>query len=296
MQKLKYIDFLGIRKYTIIFSLLVSIISVSSLFLFNLNFGLDFTGGLVIHVNLNESENLEQLNDKLIRNGVINAEVKYSNNDKNIVIKIPHSNKNNLDSFKERILNIFDNDAKIKKIEFIGSEVGDELIEKSIIAVLISIASTIIYISLRFEYRFAISAAISLLYVICFILGILSFLQIQFSLTTLASLLAVMGYSLNDTIVVFDRIRENLYRIDHDKDDIIYLVNLSINQTLSRTLLTSFFTMLVILSLLFKGGETLYSFSFVFFLGILIGTYSSIYIASSFAIYLGIKKTRKIRN
>ena len=177
---------------------------------------------------------------------------------------------------------------KLKKVDFIGAEVGEELIEKSVIAVFLSIFFTILYISLRFEYKFAISAAISLIYVIFFILGILSFFKIQFNLTTLASLLAVMGYSLNDTIVVFDRIRENL-RKKHE-GNIVEIVNLSINQTLSRTLLTSFFTMLVILSLLFKGGESMYSFSIVFFFGIIIGTYSSIYVASTLAVYLGIKK------
>ena len=190
---------------------------------------------------------------------------------------------------------MFFKQIKIKKIEFIGSEVGKELVEKSLTAIIISIISTIIYISIRFELKFALSAAMSLIYVVFTILGILSITKVQFNLTTLASLLAVVGYSLNDTIVIFDRIRENLRyndekNIKNNKKDIEKLINLSINQTLSRTLLTSFFTMLVIISLLIKGGDSLYSFSIVFFLGILIGTYSSIYVASSFLIYLNINK------
>ena len=290
MNKKKNINFLGIRKYTIIASFFISIISITSIFYCKLNFGLEFTGGTLIHLSLDKPEKAKIIKEKLRQNKILNADIKFSNQNENeITVRIPNANRNQLSNLKKTIHEIFENNVTIKKIEFIGSEVGNELIEKSIIAVIISVLSTIVYISLRFEIKFAVSAAISLIYVIFFILGILSFFQIQFNLTTLASLLAVMGYSLNDTIVVFDRIRENLDKLKNTSLSIVNLINISINQTLSRTLLTSFFTMLVILSLMFKGGENLYSFSIVFFLGILIGTYSSIYVASSFAIYLGIK-------
>lgn len=290
MKKIRNINFLGIRKYTIIASLLVTIISIFSIFFYNLNFGLDFTGGTVIHVKIDSLAEIEKIKTKFYQNNIFKVKVKSLNKENtDILIKIPSIKNNKSQDLKKIIHKVFKHNVVIKKIEFIGSEVGNELIEKSIVAVIISVISTIIYISFRFEIKFAISAAISLLYVTFFILGILSFFQIQFNLTTLASLLAVMGYSLNDTIVVFDRIRENLRKLNQPHINIVKIVNISINQTLSRTLLTSFFTMLVILSLLFKGGDNLYSFSIVFFLGILIGTYSSIYVASSLAIYFGVK-------
>ena len=288
MRKKFDVDFLKYRKFTIICSIIIFLFSLYSLNKFKLNFGLDFTGGIIVHLKFHEPIAIKDVKEKLIKNQFNNIQVKYYNSTNDVLIQLSNIDKFNLNMIKNKIIHSFQKNVTIKRIEFIGAEVGSELIEKSIIATIISIICTIMYISLRFEYKLAISSAIGLFHVTFFILGVISFFQIKFDLTTLASLLAVIGYSLNDTIVVFDRIRENLYKI---KNGNIYdIINISINQTLSRTILTSFFTMLVVLSLLFGGGESLHSFSLVFFIGIIVGTYSSIYVSTNFAMYLGLKK------
>lgn len=177
---------------------------------------------------------------------------------------------------------------EIRRTEYVGSEVGEQLFEQGGIAVLVSILATMIYIILRFEYRLAISAAVGLVHDAIILLGIFSLFSFEFDLAALASIMAVLGYSLNDTIVVFDRVRENFRKVR--KGSSIEIMNLSINQTLSRTIMTSWLTMLVVLALLFFGGETLFSFSIAFFIGILIGTFSSIYVSGALALWLKLSR------
>lgn len=178
--------------------------------------------------------------------------------------------------------------VEIRRTEFVGSEVGEQLVEQGGVAVLLSILATMVYIALRFEYRLAISAAVGLCHDGVIILGIFSLFGFEFDLATLASVMAVLGYSLNDTIVVFDRVRENFRRVRKGSPEEI--MNLSINQTLSRTIMTSWMTMLVVLALLIFGGESLFGFSMAFFVGILIGTFSSIYVSGALALWLGLSK------
>lgn len=180
-------------------------------------------------------------------------------------------------------------DIEIRRTEYVGSEVGEQLFEQGGIAVLVSILATMIYIALRFEYRLAVSAAVGLIHDAIIILGIFSLFAFEFDLAALASIMAVLGYSLNDTIVVFDRVRENFRKMR--KGTPYEIMNSSINQTLSRTIMTSWLTMLVVLALLFFGGETLFSFSIAFFIGILIGTFSSIYVSGALALWLGLSRT-----
>jgi preprotein translocase subunit SecF len=178
--------------------------------------------------------------------------------------------------------------VEIRRTEFVGSEVGAQLFEQGGIAVLVSIIATMIYIAFRFEYRLAVSAAVGLIHDAVLILGIFSTFGFEFDLATLASVLAVLGYSLNDTIVVFDRVRENFRKIR--KGTPAEIMNLSINQTLSRTVMTSLLTLLVVLALLFFGGETLFGFSMAFFVGIIIATVSSIYVSGALALWLGLTR------
>lgn len=185
------------------------------------------------------------------------------------------------------LLNQFPN-IDIRGVEFVGSEVGEQLFEQGLIAVLIAIFATMVYIALRFEYRLAVSAAVGLIHDAILLLGIFALFGFEFDLATLASVLAVLGYSLNDTIVVFDRVRENFRKVR--KGSPVEIMNLSINQTLSRTIMTSLLTLLVVLALLFFGGESLFGFSMAFFLGILIGTISSIYVSGALALWMGLSR------
>lgn len=177
----------------------------------------------------------------------------------------------------------------IRRAEFVGSEVGAQLFEQGGIAVLVSILATMVYIALRFEYRLAVSAAVGLCHDAVLILGIFSLFGFEFDLSALGSILAVLGYSLNDTIVVFDRVRENFRKVR--KGTPVEIMNLSINQTLSRTIMTSWMTLLVVLALLIFGGETLFGFSIAFFIGIIIGTFSSIYVSGALALWMGLTRT-----
>jgi preprotein translocase subunit SecF len=179
--------------------------------------------------------------------------------------------------------------AKVQQINYIGPQVGSELATKGIIAVIVAVLATMVYIAVRFEYRLAVSSAIALIHDPMLILGVFAWFGIEFDLKALAAVLAVIGYSLNDTIVVFDRVRENFMKIRRTEP--IDIMNLSINQTLSRTIMTSFLTLSVVLALLFLGGESLRGFSLALSIGIIIGTYSSIYVAGSLAIWLGLSKS-----
>ena len=195
-------------------------------------------------------------------------------------------------AIKAKVSQIFP-DAEIQKVEYIGPQVGDELIKGSIFALIASFAATMLYIALRFETKFAFSAMVSLIHDPILILGIFAWFQIEFNLISLTALLTILGYSLNDTIVVYDRVRENF--ISNRVDEASAIVNQSINQTLSRTIMTSGLTLIVVLSLLFYGGETLYGFALALAIGIVIGTYSSIFIAGALSIALGLSRESLIK-
>ncbi len=251
------IEFMGIRYWTAIFSLLLFIWSISGLVLHGLNFGLDFTGGTQIEVTYQQPAKLEQIRMTLKQAGFPDAVVQSYGTSEDVLIslRLQKGIAQNVLSSKIQILLP---DAKIQRVDFVGPQVGTELATHGAVALFLSLLGTMIYIAFRFEYRFAISSALALIHDPMLILGVFSWFHIEFNLPALAALLAVIGYSLNDTIVIFDRVRENFRKIR--KKTPIEVMNLSINQTLSRTIMTSGLTLIAIICLLAFGGEMLHGF------------------------------------
>ena len=287
-KKTSQIDFMGQKKAAMIFSIIILIVSVLSLTIKGLNLGLDFTGGTQIEIKSSKPLDQSLIRKRLIQNKIDDITIQSFGSNKKALIRIGVSDTKNQDQLKKLLAKILNNNTEIVRLEYIGPQVGSTLLENGILAIIISLVITMIYIAIRFEIRFALSAAISLIHDPVLILGVFSFYQLEFNLIALAALLTILGYSLNDTIVVYDRVREN-FKLHKNKtpSDII---NLSINQTLSRTLITSGLTLLVVLALCLLGGSTLKDFSIALIIGIIIGTYSSIYIAGSLAVTLGLSR------
>lgn len=293
-KKQTNIDFMGIRRYTGLVTLCLWLISIGLLATKGLNFGLDFTGGTQIEARFKNPIEPNEIRTQLEDSGFHGVRVQQYGSVNDILIRVP--NPKNTDVAEQAVsknvkdsLNKYEQDVEIRRTEFVGSEVGEQLFEQGGIAVLIAIIATMLYIALRFEYRLAIAAAVGLCHDGVLILGIFALFAFEFDLSTMASVLAVLGYSLNDTIVVFDRVRENFRKVR--KGTSVEIMNLSINQTLSRTIMTSFLTLLVVLALLLFGGESLFGFSMAFFVGIIIGTFSSIYVSGALAVWLGLSRT-----
>jgi preprotein translocase subunit SecF len=293
------IDFMGIRKITGFFSILLFVVSIFLLFTKGLNFALDFTGGTQLECRFSQPISLEEVRTKLSANGFPEAKLSFYGTTNDILIRLGAKAGENTteanQAIGEKVLKALQDDkadqnnkVELRRVEFVGAEVGENLAQQGALAVIVALMATMIYIAFRFEFRFAISAAVALLHDPILILGIFAALQLEFDLATLAAILAVIGYSLNDTIVVYDRVRENFRKVRGQSTEEI--LNLSINQTLSRTLMTSALTLLVVLALFFFGGASLKGFSTAFTIGIVIGTYSSIYIAGALALMLGLKR------
>lgn len=292
-KKQTNIDFMGIRRYTGIISILLSLISIGLLVNKGLNFGLDFTGGTQIEARFKKAIEPNDIRKQLESSGFHGVRVQQYGSTQDILIRVPNPKSGIVEEQAvankvKAALNQQDSDVEIRRTEFVGSEVGEQLFEQGGIAVLASILATMFYIALRFEYRLAVSAAVGLTHDAILMLGVFALFGFEFDLATLASMLAVLGYSLNDTIVVFDRVRENFRKIR--KGAPVEIMNLSINQTLSRTIMTSWLTLLVVLALLFFGSESLFGFSMAFFIGIIIGTFSSIYVSGALALWMGLTK------
>lgn len=290
-QKIPHIDFMAQRKISAAFSITVFVVSIIVLFMKGLNFGLDFTGGTLLELRYEHPVDFEMVTEQLNEAGFENAKVTQYGSANDVLVKLATEHVSQEELGKEVLEALKANGDKVelRRNEFVGSEVGAHLAEQGGLAVLVALFATMIYIAMRFEYRFGISAAVALMHDPVLILGIFAFYQIEFDLATLAALLAVIGYSLNDTIVVFDRVRENFRKIR--KATTVEIVNLSINQTLSRTIMTSCLTLLVVLALFFFGGESLHGFSAALLIGIVIGTYSSIYVSGALAVALGLSKS-----
>jgi len=277
------INFINLSKFTLPISIFLCIISILIISKNNINLGLEFTGGIEIELESNDIVNIDIIKKKLQK--IKDIKLKYYGTKKNIKIKTKHSNDINIKDEIQTILNSeLGNNIKIKYIDYIGSEISNSTIKNTLKAIIIAIISMIIYLSYRFHYKYAISATITLVHDLLLIIGLLSILQIEFNITTLAALFAIFGYSINDTVVVFDRIRENIKL--YKKKNIKQIINISINNTLSRTLITSISTLFITIILMSITGQNLYGFSFVLFSGIIIGTYSSICIAAIITIYL----------
>lgn len=282
---------MGISKWTAVFSILLTIVSLGFLFTKGLNFGLDFTGGTQLELRYSEPVDFEAVRSQLESAGFSGAKVTQYGSARDVLVKISNRAGENEQRLSQDVfgaLKAKDPTVQLQRVEYVGSEVGENLAEQGGLAVLAALFATLLYIALRFEYRFGVSATVALLHDPILILGIFSLFQIEFDLATLAGILAVIGYSLNDTIVVFDRVRENFRKVR--KGTPYEIMNASINQTLSRTIMTSATTLLVVVALYIFGGESLHGFSLSLLIGILIGTYSSIFVAGALALHMGVSR------
>jgi preprotein translocase subunit SecF len=286
-------DFMGLRKPALILSITLILISVVSLVSLKLNVGIDFTGGSVIEIGYQQAVELQPIRNALETNGFGDAIVQHFGSAKDVLIRLVPKVDQDKAEITSQIIDVLDQASEsridVRRVDFVGPQVGEELTEDGGLAVLYALIAILIYVSVRFEYRFSLGAVAALIHDVLITLGIFSLLQLDFNLSVLAAILAVIGYSLNDTIVVFDRVRENFRKVRKKTSEEI--TNISINQTISRTLMTSFTTLMVLLSLFFLGGEVIHSFALALIIGVLVGTYSSIYVATTSALALGISRS-----
>jgi len=286
------IDFMGKRNIALIFSAILIVIAIGSLFARGLNFGLDFTGGTLVEVSYPQAADLTEVRGQLDSAGFDNFTVQTFGTARDIVIRVPADDEQSSDAgLSNRVLDTLaqnDSGVELRRVEFVGPQVGQELANQGGLALIYALFGILLYISFRFQWRFAVGAVAALIHDVLVVVGILALLQVSFDLTVVAALLAVIGYSLNDTIVVYDRLREN-FTIKR-KGTPVELCNLSINQMLGRTIMTSMTTLLVLIALFYFGGEIIHAFAFTLILGIVVGTYSSIYVAGTAAILLGVTK------
>ena len=293
----KFIEFMSLRKTALVISLILILISVGSLVVRGLNLGIDFTGGTVVEVAYPDSKSPEAVR-VLLKENNYEAIVQHFGSSSDILIRLAPPKTGETASsaeakaeLSESILEVLRQETagvELRRVEFVGPQIGEELREQGGLAMLMALGGILIYVALRFEYRFAVGAVAALVHDVIITVGFFSVTQIEFDLSVLAAVLAVIGYSLNDTIVVFDRQREN-FRILREETP-TQVLNISLNQTLSRTLITSFTTLLVVGALFLFGPETITGFSVALIIGILIGTYSSIYVASNLLLVMGITK------
>ena len=280
------IKFMRFRKMASAISIVLLIISIGSLSIKNLELGLDFTGGILLEIKLDQDiENLEEVRNLLAEEGIENFILNFSGSQNDLSIKIPGGeDSSNNESLKKILKDNFSYD--LRKEEFIGPQVGEELRDQGGLGLLIALLIMTIYIMFRFQYKFAVGAILALAHDVLIVLGFFSLLSIDFDLTVLAAVLAVIGYSLNDTIVVSDRIRENFRK--KRRSEATQLIDRSLNQMLGRTLITSLTTLLVLFALLIFGGDAIQNFSLALIIGVLAGTYSSIYIVCNVLISMNI--------
>ena len=286
------IKFLSIRRITTILSIVLMILSGSSLFMRGLNPGIDFTGGFQIEVSFQEAPEIQQVRLDLSTSGFDDAIVQNSGSATDLMIRT--APREGVDSRKvgNQIIEAVSqssNNVELLSSEYVSAQVGEELTEQGGLAMIFALIMIMIYIVFRFQWKFSIGAVLALIHDVLITLGIFSFFQITFDLAVLAAILAVVGYSLNDTIVIFDRIRENFRSMR--RTETLEVLNASITQTISRTIITSSTTLMVLLALYFMGGQSLSGFSVALIIGVLIGTYSSIFVASTSVFYLDISTT-----
>jgi preprotein translocase subunit SecF len=285
------IDFMGKQRYAAIVSSLLVVAAIISMVARGFNFGIDFTGGTLIEAGYPQAVDLAEVRSVLIDSGYADAQAQHFGTSRDVLVRLaPREGMANA-RLSEEVLGALrkgDPGVEMRRVEFVGPQVGDELTEQGGLAMIYALIGILIYIVARFNFRLAPGAVIALIHDVLIVMGIFSIWQIEFDLTVLAALLAVIGYSLNDTIVVYDRIRENFRKMRKGLPRDI--INTSINQTLSRTLMTSLTTLIVLVSLFIFGGEVIHSFAIALILGVLVGTYSSVYVASTAALVLGISK------
>lgn len=286
---MKTINFMGQRKLAMVFSLILLAVAVASLSTKQLNWGLDFTGGTLVEVHYSETADLNAIRGTLNNEGYSGAIVVSFGTDKDVLIRLPqgYSDKQGAELLG-KLQQAYAGDVELRRIEFVGPQVGDELREQGGLAMLLALGLVMLYIAFRFQFKFAVGAVVALVHDVLIVLGFFSVIGMEFDLTVLAALLAVIGYSLNDTIVVSDRIRENFRKLR--KADPIEVVNISLSETLGRTLVTSLTTLLVLLALALFGGEMINGFAIALLVGVFVGTYSSIYVAANVLLSMGVSK------
>jgi preprotein translocase subunit SecF len=283
------INFIGKRRFTTVLSIVLILISLVSLATKGLNLGIDFTGGVLMEVGYTEPANLEDIRQRISGGGFDDALVQNFGTATDVMIRVLPEEGVNSGQVGEKILTLLTaggQSVDLRRAEFVGPQVGEELTERGGLAMLFAIIMILIYIMIRFQWKFAVGSVVALIHDVLIAIGIFSVFQISFDLSVLAAVLAVIGYSLNDTIVVFDRIRENFRLIRREGAEAI--MNRSVNQMLGRTVITSLTTLLVLLALLLLGGEAVRGFSIALIIGIVVGTYSSIYTASAAALVLDV--------
>ncbi|MDH0748430.1 protein translocase subunit SecF [Pseudomonas sp. GD03842] len=282
------INFMGVRNIAFALTMLLTVLALFSWFHKGLNFGLDFTGGTLIELTYERPADLGKVREELAGAGYHEAVVQSFGATTDLLVRMPGEDPQLGAQVAEALRKTGgDNPATVKRVEFVGPQVGEELRDQGGIGMLLALGGVLIYVAFRFQWKFAVGAIISLIHDVVVTMGILSFFQITFDLTVLAAVLAIIGYSLNDTIVVFDRVRENFRLLR--KASLIENINISTTQTLLRTLATSISTLLAIIALWIFGGDSLHGFSVALFIGVLAGTYSSIYIANVVLIWLNLR-------
>jgi preprotein translocase subunit SecF len=286
---MKIVNFMGKRKLAAAFSLVLVLGSLTSLAVNQLNWGLDFTGGTLVEVHYSDVAPLQAIRDSLEQGGFERSIVVSFGSDRDVMIRLPqgYSDKDG-DRLLEQLQNEYKGEVELRRVEFVGPQVGDELREQGGLAMLMALGLVMLYVAFRFQLKFSVGAVSALIHDVIITLGYFSILGVEFDLTVLAALLAVIGYSLNDTIVVSDRIRENFRKIR--KGDATHIINVSLSETLGRTLVTSFTTMLVLLALLIFGGEMINGFALALTVGVVVGTYSFIYVAANVLLTMNISK------
>lgn len=293
-RKTPNFDFVGKRNPALIFSATLILVALYSLFANGLNLGLDFKGGILVEVGYPQPVAVEKVRKALNQNGFKDVVVQYIGaTQKNLTIRIADKEGVSRVEISNTVIETLkqhtDAGIEIRRREFVGAKVGEELRDDGGIAMLIALGCILLYVMLRFEWRFAVGAIIALIHDVLITLGCFSLFQLSFDLTVLAALLAVIGYSLNDTIVVYDRIRENFRKMR--KRTALEVTNTSLNQTLARTFITSMTTLIVLLSMFFLGGDMIKPFAIALIIGVVVGTYSSIYVASSMVLALNIDRS-----
>lgn len=290
------IPFMNYQKHWMVFSILLSLVCLLGVFVKGFNFGIDFTGGLTVEVTYEKAVDLEPLRHQLANQGFDQAVVQHFGSNKDVLIRTAAQANTTAKAMTDQLvgaLAVTGNAHQIKRTEFVGPQVGDELASDGALALIAAFIMIIIYVSIRYEFRFSIGAIIGVIHDVIIIAGLFAWFGWLVDLSVLAAVLAIIGYSINDTIVIFDRVRENFRTLrGYSPKEVM---DSAINQTLSRTVMTSFTTLLVVVVLFFTGGEALHLFSLVMIIGIVFGTYSSVYVASSFALALGITQDDLIR-
>jgi preprotein translocase subunit SecF len=295
----KDIPFMKFSKLSAVFSIIIFVLSISFLSIKGLNLGIDFTGGTIMEVSYPEVVNVQDIREILKSINMKDSQVQNFGTAKDILIRLPINNDLSIADLSEKVASALKAENSlidVKRVESVGAQVGDELFEKAALALLFVCLGIVAYLSLRFEWRFGLAAIIANMHDVFIILGFFAFFQLEFNLTVLAAVLAVLGYSVNESVVVFDRVRENFRRSTMRNTPVSEIMDNAITRTMSRTIMTHLSTQTVVVSMLLFGGEILHNFAIALTIGILFGIYSSIMVGCPMAMWLGTSQKNLLNN